>query len=1032
MYINSALASGSSRMSTQRGTRGSSRGLRVRLLVTTLIAGAGVTAPALAQTAPPAAQPDQPQATTVNVQTAPGPATSLPQSGPPAPASTAAVANSAEAVSNQSAIVVTGSRIARPQVESSVPIAVVSSQAIQNAGQTNLLEALRDLPIAGQSLDRSASNFLNANNGIATVNLRNLGSSRTLVLINGRRSVGVPGTSAVDLNNIPVDLIERVEVATGGASAIYGSDAVAGVVNIILKNNFSGLDLHAEQMITSRGDGETPLLSLLAGHDFANGAGHVTANVTYTQAAGVPASDRAYSRNDSPSGSSYTPQGSFLLCPPLSTSCTLDNATGDIFTFDPGNNAVPYTGAPSQRYNRASNRLLVTPVKRYSANVLAHFDFSPAAELYGEFMYDKVKASGRIEPLAVDNLGNQGQGAYTFEGSNAYPGISTNDPYVPAAILAAAGPNSYLSFRKRSNGIFDRSPHDSRDYWRGVIGLKGEIGGGWKYDLSYEHSFVRDDTVNDAILMTNYGAALQAITLNGQIVCADPVARAAGCVPINPFGRQPYTAAQLKFLSTYTGAGVTIPGATPGQFVNADFLQKNWQDVASLAITGSPLELPNGPLGFAFGAEYHREKVSETYDPFTKSGFSSQQINGDEVGKYNSKEAFAEVDAPIFGRHPFVYELSLEAAARYSDYSTVGGVWTYKYGGTYAPIHDLRFRAMFARAVRAPNLNELYSPQANTAQQITDPCDQRQGLGEADPNPPVPLPSGCSSVPGITAYAAAHGGLFAYSLAQVQTIFGFQGGNPNLKAEATRTFTAGGSYTPSFLRPLVLTADYYSIKVKNAVAQVDPQTSVDQCFATGNPEFCGFVHRNANGFITQVDQIFVNAASYEVAGLDVQALYGFNTHFFNDHERVNLDFYYNHKFKQQQTPFAGGAVSNELGRADIYAGQQLGTGFKDQFTFNANYAIGPFSLHYRLKYMGKIIAKNGASDIKIPAFTYSDLQLKLDARKRLEIYAGVNNLLDKQPPFIVGGNSQWPGTNTVADTYDLLGRVYYLGATARF
>lgn len=215
MYINSALASGSSRMSTQRGTRGSSRGLRVRLLVTTLIAGAGVTAPALAQTAPPAAQPDQPQATTVNVQTAPGPATSLPQSGPPAPASTAAVANSAEAVSNQSAIVVTGSRIARPQVELSVPIAVVSSQAIQNAGQTNLLEALRDLPIAGQSLDRSASNFLNANNGIATVNLRNLGSSRTLVLINGRRSVGVPGTSAVDLNNIPVDLIERVEVATG-------------------------------------------------------------------------------------------------------------------------------------------------------------------------------------------------------------------------------------------------------------------------------------------------------------------------------------------------------------------------------------------------------------------------------------------------------------------------------------------------------------------------------------------------------------------------------------------------------------------------------------------------------------------------------------------------------------------------------------------------------------------------------------------------------------------------------------------------
>ena len=472
-------------------------------------------------------------------------------------------------------------------------------------------------------------------------------------------------------------------------------------------------------MITSRGDGETPLLSLLAGHDFANGAGHVTANVTYTQAAGVPASDRAYSRNDSPSGSSYTPQGSFLLCPPLSTSCTLDNATGDIFTFDPGNNAVPYTGAPSQRYNRASNRLLVTPVKRYSANVLAHFDFSPAAELYGEFMYDKVKASGRIEPLAVDNLGNQGQGAYTFEGSNAYPGISTNDPYVPAAILAAAGPNSYLSFRKRSNGIFDRSPHDSRDYWRGVIGLKGEIGGGWKYDLSYEHSFVRDDTVNDAILMTNYGAALQAITLNGQIVCADPVARAAGCVPINPFGRQPYTRGTTQVPEHLYRGGRDHPRRNAWPVRQRRFpAEKLAGRCVACDYRIASSELPNGPLGLAFGAEYHREKVSETYDPFTKSGFSSQQINGDEVGKYNSKEAFAEVDAPIFGRHPFVYELSLEAAARYSDYSTVGGVWTYKYGGTYAPIHDLRFRAMFARAVRAPNLNELYSPQANTAQQM--------------------------------------------------------------------------------------------------------------------------------------------------------------------------------------------------------------------------------------------------------------------------------------------------------------------------
>ncbi len=919
-----------------------------------------------------------------------------------------------------SEIIVTGSRIARPQTQASVPVAVVSALSIQDAGQTNLLDALRDLPIAGQSADRSASNFTTSGNGEATVNLRNLGIARTLVLINGRRSVGIPGNSAVDLNNIPVDLIDHVEVVTGGASAVYGSDAVAGVVNIILKNNFTGLNLHVQDKITSRADGNAPLFSVLAGKDFAGGAGHVTANFTYTKEDSISSSARDYSAKDSPSGSSYTPRGIFF------------DTAGDGFTFDNNNNAVPYTGAASQRFNRASQRLLTTPVERFSASMLAHYDFSPAAQLYAELMYNKTKASGHIEPLAVDNNGKQGQSVINFDGS-AYPGISTNNPYVPAPILAAAGPNSFLNFRKRSTGIFDRSPHDDRDYYRGVIGLKGDVGSNWKYDLSYEHSKVRDETRNDSILLTNYGAALQAITLNGQIVCADPVARAAGCMPVNPFGAPNYTPAQLKFLSTYTGAGVIIPDATPGQQVKADFLQKNYQDVVTFALTGSLFRLPNGPLGIAAGGEYHHEKVSEVYDPFTRSGLSSQQLNGNEVGKINSEEGFIEFNAPIFGGHRGIYAITLEGAARYAHYSTVGGVWTYKYGGTFAPTPDLRFRAIYARAVRAPNLNELYSPQANTAQQVVDPCDQNQGLGESVPTPQIPLLMKCLAVPGISGYIAnpRHPN-FSYSLAQVQTIFGYSGGNPNLLAEATNTFTAGATFTPRFIRNFILTADYYSIKVKNAVATVDPQISVTQCLQTGNPDFCGLVRRDSNGFITQVDQVNVNAASYQVAGLDIQALYGFKTHFFGAHEKVNLNLYYNHKFKQAQTPFAGGIVSNELGVADTYASQQLGTGFKDQFTFNATYVAGPVSLSYRLKYLGPVSAAFGITNIPIPAYTYHDLQAKFEVAKRFEFYVGANNLLDKQPPFIRGGNNQWPGTNTVADTYDLLGRMLYAGATVKF
>lgn len=914
-------------------------------------------------------------------------------------------------------IVVTGSRIARTEVTSSVPVAVVSAGTIKDAGQTNLLDALRDLPIAGQSAGTTASNFSNFDNGVALVNLRNLGTARTLVLINGRRSVGIPGSSAVDLNNIPTDLIDHVEIATGGASAVYGSDAVAGVVNIILRNKFKGLELHAQQSVTGEGDGASPLLSALAGAEFGGGAGHIVANVTYTQQSAVWSSSRPFSAKDSPTGSAYTPQGAFIA------------ADGTTYTFDAGNNPVPYTGAASQRYNRATERLLSVPVKRLTAAVLGSYEFSPAAEAYAEFTYSKVKANGHIEPLAVDDGGNQGQSVFNFDGS-AFPGISSSNPYMPAVIAAAAGPGGFVDFRKRSNGIFDRSPYGDRDYFRGVIGLRGNLGPDWKYDLSYEHSQVRDDTSNGAILMNNYGAALQATTIGGQIVCADPVARAAGCVPLNPFGRQAYTAAQLKWLSTYSGQGIIIPGATTGQAVVADYLRKNYQDVVTASVTGSLFKLPNGPLGVAAGVEYHREKVSAIFDPFTKSGWSSQQQNGDEVGKYHSKEAFLELNAPIFGNVPGIYAITLEGAARYSDYSTAGKVWSYKYGGTYAPTPDLRFRAIYARAVRAPNLNKLYSPQSNTAQQVVDPCDQNAGLGEATTTTRA-LPAACRSIPGIATYLQTHPA-FGYSLAQVQTIFGLVGGNPNLKAEATNTFTAGATFTPRFLRNSFLTVDYYTIKVKNAVATVDPQTAVDECFNTGSADFCNYVHRNANGFITQVDGVSINAASYLVAGLDVHGGYAFNTAIFRPGEKIALDVFYNHKFKQQQTPFVGGPVSNELGAADTYASQQLGTGFKDQFTVNANYTTGPVGVHYRLRYLGPVTASSGA--YAIPAYTYHDLQLKLGVGEgqKFEFAIGVNNLLDKDPPFIAGGNSQWPGTNTVADTYDLLGRTFYAGVTARF
>jgi outer membrane receptor protein involved in Fe transport len=465
-----------------------------------------------------------------------------------------------------------------------------------------------------------------------------------------------------------------------------------------------------------------------------------------------------------------------------------------------------------------------------------------------------------------------------------------------------------------------------------------------------------------------------------------------------------------------------------------DLQRTGTQDVASINLTGPVFELPAGAVQVAVGAEYHREKSVQIYDPFTQSGWSSFQQAANTVGKYDSKEVYGEVSIPLLRDAPFAHELSLEGAVRYADYSTVGGFVSYKFGGSYAPTPDIRFRAIYARAVRAPNVNELYSGRAVTAPAVVDPCDQNGGNGD-DPieGGPLALPAACAAIPGIANYLKTHP-TFNYSLAQIQTISGTQGGNSSLNAESTQTLTLGGTFTPTFFRGFDLSVDYYRIKVNNAITQVDFQDSVDQCVATGDPNFCNNVTRDpATGIIKSVDAIYLNGASYEVAGLDTQVHYTFRPHVFGPDERVNLSVFWNHKFKQDKTPFAGAFVSHQLGVADVYGtSQNIGTGFKDQVTFNAAYQTGPFGLAYTFRYFSPVVTSTSGD--RIPSYTYSDLQAKFTVgeEKNFEFYFGVNNLFDKQPPVVTDLANQWPGTNTVASTYDLLGRRFYAGARAKF
>lgn len=964
-------------------------------------------------------------------------------------AAVAPATDSAESATTDSAapdIIVTGSRIARTDLQASVPVQTVSAARIEQSGAANIQDVLNQFPQLGQSVGRTNSNFSNTGNGIATLNLRNLGSQRTLVLIDGRRSLGTPGSSAVDVNNIPTDLISNVQIMTGGASAVYGSEAVAGVVNFILNDKFEGLKVRFQNTISDKGDAARQYLSITGGQSFGDDRGHLIANFSYDNDHGLRSRNRAYSANDVPNRSSYAAQGLFDVSDVNNPAQgTFSPTSGRTFTFAPDNTLKSYQGANIDGYNRNNDRMLSVPVERYMGTVLANYDFSDAFKLYAQGQYSRTNSNASLEPSAI---ANSGPGAALNFDESAYAGIPITSPYVPAAIRAAAIANgvNVIQFRRRSNDIFSRSNTDHRDFYRGVLGVKGDISADnkWTYDLYYEHSQSRDHTSAQAIYTPNYGAALSnELTPGGQVQCSDPAARAAGCVPMNIFGYNTVTPAAAKFLQTYTGPTRTVTlidgntvQLTNGQNVAFDYLAKVNQDVVSGSVNGDLFSMWGGPVKIAFGGEYRHEKSSEVFDPFTQAGLSSGNQITNTMGSFNVKEGFVEIVAPIVENQPGLYYLGLEGAARYADYSTVGGVWSFKAGGSYAPTPDIRFRAIWSRATRAPNIGELYSSLSQTFPSLTDPCDQRQGNGDVTPkdNKIIPLPAGCSAIKGIAATVAARG-TFQYSTSQIQTIDGLLGGNPNLKAETADTITAGAVITPTFVKNLSLTVDYYHIKVKNAIGIIGQQTSVSQCFTSNDPLFCNNVIRDANGFITRVNALNLNTGSYLVSGIDVAG------HFLlplGSSWKLNTDVMYNHRFQQQQTPFPGGPVQNEIGQADCYSCGRLGSGFKNQVLANFTLETDEFEFNYGVRYLGPLRDNlDGSTTVitPIPAYWYHNIQGKFtvgDSRK-MELYFGVNNLFDKQPPKFGDTNPvTWPGTQTVADTYDLYGRMLYAGATFKF
>ncbi|MBO9696839.1 MAG: TonB-dependent receptor [Sphingopyxis sp.] len=912
-------------------------------------------------------------------------------------------------------IVVTGSRIARPDLSSSVPVAVIGQEQIRQTGAANIQDVLNELPSVGQNISRTSSNFSTTGNGIATVNLRNLNSARTLVLVNGRRFVaGLPGTSVVDLNTIPTDLIKDVQVVTGGASAVYGSEAIAGVVNFILDDKFEGIRFHGQGTISDEADSGRYLASLTAGTAFADGRGHIVVNGSYDRDNGLRSRNRGFSAHDVPNRSSFASQGLF------SPDGSFAPGAGT-FTFGPGNALKQYQGANIDGYDRNQDRYLGVPVERYLVTGLASYELSDNAALFFEGSYAKSKSRSSLEPQAVADTD-----LVNADGT-PYAGIPITNPFIPTAIrdaMIAEGVTS-LPFRRRSNDIFDRSNKNDRETWRAVAGLRGSFAEKFDYEVYYGHGETKDYTRSGTIFGPQYVNALNAVAGPNGPVCsinvdADPTNNDPACVPINIFGANTVSAAAADYVTK------------GGQL--SEYRAKVKQDVFSASVSGELFELPGGALSFATGFEYRREKSTEDFDEATNLGQTLGNLLTDTRGKYNVKEGFLEVVAPILSERPFFHYLGLEGAVRYSDYSTVGGVWSWKAGGEWAPIPDIRFRGIYSEATRAPNISELFSAQSETFPAVVDPCDQREGEGDGAPItvPAGSLSAACLAIPAIA--AAANNGGFVYSTAQIQTINGFLGGNTDLREETAKTLTLGAVFQPRFARGLSLTVDYYRIKVKNAIGIIGQQTSLDECMAgSGDALFCDNITRDATGRVTQVDAFNLNTGSFLVSGIDTQVKYSTN---FGESGRFDLSAFWTHLLKQQQTSYPGGPTQKEVGQLDCYSCGRLGTGFRDKVNVSATIGWDNVSLNWRVNYLSSVVDDLTDPDrTSTGAYWYHDAQLRfgLDDKKKYEFYIGVDNVFDKKPPAFGDTNPvTFPGAQTSATTYDLYGRLFYAGVDFRF
>ena len=659
--------------------------------------------------------------------------------GAAAVALTSGTANAAETVET---VVVTGSLIGHAAGDAPTPTVVVNSDLIRKTGQPNIANVLQQLPqvqsdtATNGDLTPLNSNFQTSGFGISNVDLRRLTAVRTLILVNGRRQVtGSPTISSVDLNTIPTQLIERVEVITGGSSAIYGSDAVAGVVNIILKSDFEGMIANAQIGSSSRGDGGDVYGALTLGTNFLDDRGNVAVSVSVEHSGAVHSSGRDLTVTDetalpglfptygrigdiafSSAFSSFGLGGRFQVAVP--------NGVGNPLAFGKSFNPDGTVfNTKINGFDRNPNRYIQVPLARRVIAETGHYDITNWLQFFVESTYAETHASQQLEPFP--GASTDGLSKPTSSGGTGIL-IPFSNPFIPASVISAVAsqfPGNVipatdpgLFFSRRFADLGDRAGVVDRNMAKVTLGFKGSLIGDWTWNSYYEWGRTAESQTNSGFYdKIKLQEALDARTAlpgetapagGGGFVCSDPIARAAGCVPINLFGAGSITPEAAH----YVGSLLTLQDQAIEQ-------------VAQVTATGTVITLPAGAVKLAVGGEYRDEKADFVPDAASQAGTVAGNQQSAVHGQFAVNEAFGEVLVPVLKDLPFVEYLELSGAARYSHYSTAGNATSWNYGLTYQPIDDLKFRAAEASATRAPNISELFQPNAQTFPSISkDPC----------------------------------------------------------------------------------------------------------------------------------------------------------------------------------------------------------------------------------------------------------------------------------------------------------------------